>query len=63
MNDTNSYDTVRNSATIERKGSVSGTDDGSFTPQLTGVVPITKRLVRYDEAATTGRGRGRRGSR
>ena len=55
MNDTNSYDTVRNSATIERKGSVSGTDDGSFTPQLTGVVPITKRLVRYDEAAATGR--------
>ena len=55
MNDTSSYDTVRNSATIERKGSVSGTDDGSFTPQLTGVVPITKRLVRYDEAATTGR--------
>lgn len=55
MNDTNSYDTVRNSATIERGGSVSGSDDGSFTPQLTGVVPITKRLVRYDEAATTGR--------
>lgn len=55
MNDTSSYDTVRNSATIERKGSVSGTDDGSFTPQLTGVVPITKRLVRYDEAAATGR--------
>lgn len=55
MNDTSSYDTVRNSATIERRGSVSGTDDGSFTPQLTGVVPITKRLVRYDEAATTGR--------
>lgn len=54
-NDTSSYDTVRNSATIERKGSVSGTDDGSFMPQLTGVVPITKRLVRYDEAATTGR--------
>lgn len=55
MNDTSSYDTVRNSATIECEGSVSGTDDGSFTPQLTGVVPITKRLVRYDEAATTGR--------
>lgn len=55
MNDTSSYDTVRNNATIEREGSVSGTDEGSFTPQLTGVVPITKRLVRYDEAATTGR--------
>lgn len=55
MNDTSSYDTVRNSATIECEGSVSGTDDGSFTPQLTGVVPITKRLVRADEAATTGR--------
>lgn len=55
MNDTSSYDTVRNNATIERKGSVSGTDEGSFTPQLTGVVPITKRLVRSDEAATTGR--------
>ena len=55
MNDTSSYDTVRNNATIERKGSVSGTDEGSFTPQLTGVVPITKRLVRSNEAATTGR--------
>lgn len=55
MNDTSSYDTVRNNATIERKGSVSGTDEGSFTPHLTGVVPITKRLVRYDEAAMTGR--------
>lgn len=55
MNDTSSYDTVRNSAAIERGGSVSGSDDGSFTPQLTGVVPIAKRLVRYDEAATTGR--------
>lgn len=55
MNDTSSYDTVRNNATIEREGSVSGTDEGSFTPQLTGVVPITKRLVRSNEAATTGR--------
>lgn len=55
MNGTSSYDTVRNNATIEREGSVSGTDEGSFTPQLTGVVPITKRLVRSNEAATTGR--------
>lgn len=56
MKDASSYDTVRNDATIERGGdSVSGTDEGSFTPQLTGVVPITKRLVRSDEAATTGR--------
>lgn len=55
MNDTSSYDTVRNNATIEREGSVSGTDGGSFTPQLTGAVPITKRLVRSNEAATTGR--------
>lgn len=55
MNDTSSYDTVRNNATIEREGSVSGTDEGSFTPQLTGVVPITKRLVRSNEAVTTGR--------
>lgn len=55
MNDTSSYDTVRNNATIEREGSVSGTDEGSFTPQLTGVVPITKRLVRSNEAAPTGR--------
>ncbi len=55
MKDASSYDTVRNSAVINREGSVSGTDDGTFTPQLTGVVPITKRLVGSDEAATTGR--------
>ena len=54
MNDTSSYDTVRNNATIEREDSVSGTDDGTFTPQLVGT-PITKRLVSSDEAATTGR--------
>ena len=54
MNDTSSYDTVRNNATIEREGSVSGSDDGRFTPQLVGT-PITKRLVSSDEAATTGR--------
>lgn len=46
---------INHNATIEREGSVSGTDEGSFTPQLTGVVPITKRLVRSNEAATTGR--------
>lgn len=55
MKDASSYDTVRNDATIERGGdSVSGTGEGSFTPQLVGT-PITKRLVRSDEAATTGR--------
>lgn len=54
MNDTSSYDTVRNDATIEHEGSVSGSDDGKFTPQLVGT-PITKRLVSSDEAATTGR--------
>lgn len=54
MKDASSYDTVRNSAVINRDGSVSGTDDGTFTPQLAGV-PITKRLVSSDEAATTGR--------
>ena len=54
MNDTGSYDTVNNSATIEREGFVSGTDDGKFTPQLVGT-PITKKLVSSDEAATTGR--------
>ncbi len=54
MNDTSSYDTVRNNATIERDGSVTGTDEGKFTPQLVGT-PITKRLVSSDEAATTGK--------
>ena len=55
MKDASSYDTVRNDATIERGGdSVSGTGEGSFTPQLVGT-PITKRLVRSNEAATTGR--------
>ena len=54
MKDASSYDTVRNSAVINREGSVSGTDDGAFTPQLVGT-PITKRLVSSDEAATAGR--------
>ena len=54
MNDTSSYDTVSNNATIEREGFVSGIADGRFTPQLVGT-PITKKLVSSDEAATTGR--------
>ena len=54
MNDAGSYDTVRNDATIERGGSVSGTDDGAFTPKLVGT-PITKKLVSSEDAATTGR--------
>ena len=54
MNDTSSYDTVHNSATIEHGGRVSGAADGKFTPQLVGT-PISKRLVKDDEAATTGR--------
>lgn len=54
MNETSSYDTVSNNATIEREGSVSGSANGKFTPQLTGT-PITKRLVSSDDAATTGR--------
>ena len=54
MNDAGSYDTVSNSATIDRVGSVSGAGVGRFTPQLVGV-PITKRLVSSDDAATTGR--------
>ena len=53
MNDTSSYDTVHNNATIKREGLVSGSDDGEFTPQLT-VTPITKRLVSREDAATTG---------
>lgn len=54
MNDTSSYDTVSNSATIGREDSVSGSAEGKFTPQLVGT-PITKKLVSDGEAATTGR--------
>lgn len=53
MNETGSYDTVRNSATIEHDGSVSGTDKGEFTPQLVDT-PITKELVGRENASTTG---------
>lgn len=41
MNDTNSYDTVHNSATIEHEDRVSGTAEGKFTPQLVGT-PIPR---------------------
>lgn len=54
MNETSSYDTVRNDANIEREGFVSGASDGKFTPQLVDT-PITKNLVSDGEAATTGR--------
>lgn len=54
MNDTNSYDTVHNSATIEHEDRASGTAEDKFTPQLVGT-PITKRRVSSDEAGTTGR--------
>lgn len=53
MIDANSYDTVRNNATIERADSVSGSAEGKFTPQL-GVTPITKTRVSSEDAATTG---------
>lgn len=52
MNDTNSYDTVHNTAKVD--GIVSGSDEGAFSPQLEGT-PITKRLVSDKDAATTGR--------
>ena len=54
MNDTNSYDTVHNNATIEHEGRVLGAAEGKFTPQLVGT-PISKRLVSDAEAAMTGR--------
>ena len=54
MNGTSSYDTVSNGAAIERDGFVSGTAAGKFTPQLAGA-PITKKLLSFKDAATTGR--------
>lgn len=55
MNDTSSYDTVSNNATIEREGFVSGTDEGTFTPKLVGTQVVEKRLVDSSTATTTGR--------
>ena len=53
MIDTNSYDTVHNNATIKRADSVSGSAEGTFTPQLV-AAPITKTRVSSEDAATTG---------
>ena len=53
MIDTNSYDTVHNNATIKRADSVSGSAEGTFTPQLV-ATPITKTRVSSEDAATTG---------
>lgn len=53
MIDTNSYDTVHNNATIKRADSVSGSAEGTFTPQLV-ATPITRTRVSSEDAATTG---------
>lgn len=53
MKEQDSYDTVSNSASIQRDNSVSGTDSGTFTPKLVGT-QIKKRLVKDSDAATTG---------
>lgn len=54
MNDTSSYDTVRNSASISHGNSVSGTDDGTFTPQLVGNSFVIKSREDSSTAATDG---------
>lgn len=54
MNDMSSYDTVRNNATIERNGSVSGTSEGKFTPQLVGNSFVVKSKEDSSTAATDG---------
>lgn len=54
MNDTSSYATVRNSATIERLGSVSGSAEGKFTPQLVGNSFVVKSKEKPSTAATDG---------
>ena len=54
MNDTGSYDTVRNSASISHGNSVSGTDDGTFTPQLVGNSFVIKSCEDSSTAATDG---------
>lgn len=54
MKDTSSYDTVRNDASISHGNSVSGTDDGTFTPQLVGNSFVIKSRVPSSTAATDG---------
>lgn len=54
MNDTNSYDTVHNNATISRDNSVSGAAEGTFTPQLVGNSFVVKTLEKWSTAATDG---------
>ena len=53
MKEQDSYDTVSNSANISRNNSVSGTDDGTFTPKLVGT-QIVKTLEKDSDPATTG---------
>ena len=53
-NDTNSYDTVHNNATISRDNSVSGAAEGTFTPQLVGNSFVVKTLEKWSTAATDG---------
>lgn len=52
--DANSYDTVRNNATIERTDSVSGSAEGTFTPQLVGNSFVVKTREDWSTAATDG---------
>ena len=54
MVDANSYDTVRNNATIERTDSVSGSAEGTFTPQLVGNSFVVKTREDWSTAATDG---------
>lgn len=52
--DANSYDTVRNNATIERADSVSGSAEGTFTPQLVGNSFVVKTREDWSTADTDG---------
>lgn len=54
MVDANSYATVRNNATIDRADSVSGSAEGTFTPQLVGNSFVVKTREDWSTAATDG---------